>query len=111
MLNMTLLMQKRKKERLIMNFKRYALKRMHIRTSMKDSLSYCLLPSVPLKKKTKVPGKDVILKADRRLFRNMVLVVTGRYLDMREILKHPQARYFGHCLILIVLSRKQTNQL
>ena len=40
-------------------------------------------------KKTKVPGKDVILKADRRLFGNMVLVATSRNLDMREVLKHP----------------------
>ena len=40
-------------------------------------------------KKTKVPGKDVILKADRRLFGNVVLVASGRILDMREVLKHP----------------------
>ena len=51
---------------------------------MKSSLNYSLRPSVPLKIK-KVPGKDVILKADRRLFGNMVLVATGRNLDMREI--------------------------
>ena len=77
---------------------------------MKDSLNYSLGPSVPLnKKKTKVPGKDVILKADRRLFGNMVLVTTGHNLDMREVLKHPSGLYFGHCLIVIVLSRKQTN--
>ena len=36
-----------------------------------------------------MPGKDVILKADRRLFANMVLVATCRNLDMREVLKHP----------------------
>ena len=40
-------------------------------------------------KKTKVPVEDVILKADRRLFGNMVLVATSRNLDMREVLKHP----------------------
>ena len=69
MLNMTLLMQKRKEERLIMNFENHALKRMHIRNSMKGSLYCSLRPSVLLKyKKAKVPGKDVILKADRRLF-------------------------------------------
>ena len=56
---------------------------------MKDSLIYSLRPSAPLnKKKTKVPVKGVILKADRRLFGNMVLVATGRNLDMREVLKH-----------------------
>ena len=36
-----------------------------------------------------MPGKDVILKADRRLFGNMVLVATSRNLDIREVLKHP----------------------
>ena len=34
---------------------------------------------------TKVPGKDVILKADRRLFGNVVLVATGRILNMMEV--------------------------
>ena len=75
MLNVTLLMQKRKEEILIMNFKSHALKRIHIRTSMKGNLNYSLRPSVSLKKKKKKkkdPGKDVILKADRRLFENMV---------------------------------------
>ena len=57
---------------------------------------------------TKVPGKDVILKADRRLFANMVLVATGSNLDMREVLKHPSG------LLLWVLSNcdltlKKTN--
>ena len=73
-----------------MNFKSHVLKRMHGRTSMKDSLNYSLIPSVPLnKKKDNLPGKDVILKADRRLFGNMVLIATGRNLDKREVLKHP----------------------
>ena len=63
MLNMALLMQKRKEKRLIVNFKSHALKRMRIMTSMKGSLNCSLRPSVPFKnkKKTKVPGKDVIL--------------------------------------------------
>ena len=78
---------------------------------MKDSLNYSLRLSVPLNKKDKIPGKDVILKADRRLFANNGLVATGRNLDMREVLKHPSGRYFGHCLIVIALSRKQTNRL
>ena len=56
---------------------------------MTDSINYSLRPSVPLNKKDKVPGKDVILKADRRLFANLVLVATGCNLDMREVLKHP----------------------
>ena len=57
---------------------------------MKDSINYSLRPSVPLnKKKTKVPKRDVILKADRRLFANMVLVATGCNLYIREVLKHP----------------------
>ena len=87
MLNMTLLMQKRKEERLIMNVKSHALKIMHIRTSMKGSLNYSLRPSVPLKIKKikKVPGKDAILKADRRFFENMVLVASCRNLDMRKV--------------------------
>ena len=92
----------------MMNFKSHALKRMHIRTSMKGSLSYSLRPSVPFKcKKTKVSGNYVILKADRRLFGNMVFVATGRNLDMREVLKHPLG------LLLWALSNwgKQTNQL
>ena len=51
-------------------------------------------------KKTKVPGKDVILKADRRLFGNMFLVATSRNLDMREVLKHslrPLPWAFSNC--------------
>ena len=36
-----------------------------------------------------MPGKDVILKADRGLFGNMVSVGTCRNLDMRKVLKHP----------------------
>ena len=40
-------------------------------------------------KKTKVPGIDIIIKADRRLFGNMVLVVTSHNLDMKEVLQHP----------------------
>ena len=57
---------------------------------MKDSLNYSSRLSVSLnKKKTKVPEKDVILKADRSLFANMGLVATGRNLDMREVLRHP----------------------
>ena len=48
--------------------------------------TFCYLKN---SKKTKVPGKDVILKADRRLFGNMVLVATSRNLDMRDVLKHP----------------------
>ena len=73
-----------------MNFKSYALKITHIRTSMKGSLNYSLGPSVPLnEKKTKVPGKDVILKADRRLFANIVSFATGGNLQMRKVLKHP----------------------
>ena len=40
-------------------------------------------------KKTKATGKDVILKADRRLFGSMVLVATSRNLNMREVLQHP----------------------
>ena len=106
MLNITLLMQKRKKERLIMNFKSHALKRMHIRSAETIALDL-QFPKKRIKKKTEIPGKDAILKADRRLFGNVVLVATGRILDMREVLKH----YFGHCLIVIVLTRKQTNQL
>ena len=74
---------------------------------MKGSLNYSLRPSVPLKNKKKVPGKDVILKEDRRLFGNMVLVATGRNLDMKEVLKQPSGPLLGHCLIVIVLSRKK----
>ena len=58
---------------------------------MKGSLNYSLRPLVTSKdkKKDKMPEKDVILKADRRWFTNMVLVATCRNLDMREYLKHP----------------------
>ena len=96
----------------MMNFKSHALKRMHIRTSMKGSLNYSLRPSVPLeiKKKTQVPGKEVILIADKRLFGNMVLVATSRNLDMREVLAHPSG------LLLWALSKcdvtlKKTKQI
>ena len=40
-------------------------------------------------KKTKVTGREIILKADHKLFGNMVLIATSRNLDMREVLKHP----------------------
>ena len=42
-------------------------------------------------KKTIVPGIDVILNADRRLFGNMFLVATSRNLDIWKLglLKHP----------------------
>ena len=48
---------------------------------MKDSLNYSLRPSVPLNKKRQ--------KFLEKMFANMVLVATGRNLDMREVLKHP----------------------
>ena len=50
----------------MMFFKGHTLKRMHIRTFMKGSLNYSLRPSVTLKieKKTKVPGKDIILNQE-----------------------------------------------
>ena len=39
--------------------------------------------------KTKVNGKEVILKSDNRLFAHMILVASSRKLNMKEVLKHP----------------------
>ena len=39
--------------------------------------------------KTKVNGKEVILKSDNRLFAHMILVASSRKLSMKEVLKHP----------------------
>ena len=50
---------------LMMDFKSHALKRKNIRTSMKASLNYSDHKN---SKKTNIPGKDAILKANRRLF-------------------------------------------
>ena len=55
------------------------------------------MPKVQLKtfsnltklKKTKVPGREIILKADHKLFGSMVLAATSRDLDMRTVLQHP----------------------
>ena len=68
------------------NFKNHALKRMHIRTSMKSSINYSLRPSVTLKIQTrhKFLEKYVTLIGD-----SLEIIATSHNLDMREVLKHP----------------------
>ena len=66
-------------------FESHTLNRIHLRTSMKGSLNHSLIPIVNLKK-IKVPGKYVILMADRKIFGNMVLVALSRYLDYDEVM-------------------------
>ena len=39
--------------------------------------------------KTKVNGKEVILKSGNRLFVHMILVASSRKLNLKEVLKHP----------------------
>ena len=43
-----------------------------------------------MKKKTaNGPTKEIVLKADRRLFGNMVLIAQSRKLEMCDVLCHP----------------------
>ena len=73
----------------MINFESHTFKRMQLTTSLKGSLNKSLNTFSDLKNsKDKIPGKGVILKADWRLFRNMVLVATSRNLDFKEVLKH-----------------------
>ena len=37
----------------------------------------------------KTTNREVMIKADQKLFGHMVLVASSRNLDMREVLKHP----------------------
>jgi len=39
--------------------------------------------------KVKCKGKEIVMKADRKLFGHMVVVAQSRKLDMKEILSHP----------------------
>ena len=45
--------------------------------------------SMKEKQRTKTKQKETALKADRRLFGQMVLISTKRNLDMRKVLQHP----------------------
>lgn len=47
-------------------------------------------------KSSKEITKEVILKADRKLFVNMVLIAQNRKLDMRDVLSHPLGLCLGH---------------
>ena len=48
------------------------------------------LSDVNKKKKTvRVSGKEVILRADKNLFGNMLIIAQGRQLNMQEVLAHP----------------------
>ena len=42
-------------------------------------------------RKVKCKGKDIILKADRKLFGHMLIIAQTRQLDMKEVLSHPLA--------------------
>lgn len=42
-------------------------------------------------KKVKCKGKEIILKADRKLFGHMLIIAQTRQLDMKEVLSHPLA--------------------
>ena len=41
------------------------------------------------KKVVRVSGKEIILRADKNLFGNMLIIAQGRKLDMKEVLSHP----------------------
>ena len=41
------------------------------------------------KKVVRVSGKEIILRADKNLFGNMLIIEQGRKLDMKEVLSHP----------------------
>ena len=47
--------------------------------------TFTAMTSKPSKGKT----KDIVIKADRRLFGNMVLIAQSRKLEMRDVLSHP----------------------
>ena len=41
------------------------------------------------KKVVRVSGKEIILRADKNLFGNMLIIAQGMKLDMKEVLSHP----------------------
>ena len=45
--------------------------------------------SIKHSKKTKLSNKEVVLKADNKLFGHLILVASSRNLQIREVLKHP----------------------
>ena len=47
--------------------------------------TFTTMKSKPAKGKT----KEIVMKADRRLFGNMVLIAQSRKLEMRDVLSHP----------------------
>ena len=49
------------------------------------SKTFTTMKSKPAKGKT----KEIVMKADRRLFGNMVLIAQSRKLEMRDVLSHP----------------------
>lgn len=48
-----------------------------------------LSDTVKKKKIVKVSGKEMILRADKNLFGNMLMIAQGRKLNMEEVLAHP----------------------
>ena len=48
--------------------------------------TFTTMKSKPAKGKT----KEIVMKADRRLFGNMVLITQSRKLEMRDVLSHPR---------------------
>ena len=50
--------------------------------------TFTAMKSKPAKGKT----KEIVMKADRRLFGNMVLIAQSRKLEMRDVLSHPLGR-------------------
>ena len=78
------------------NSKSHALTRMHLDFYDRQSkLQLKTYSDLKKEKKTKATGKDVILKADRRLFGSMVLVATSRNLNMRGVTASVRAIALG----------------
>ena len=54
--------------------------------------TFTAMKSKPAKGKT----KEIVMKADRSLFGNMVVIAQSRKLEMRDVLSHSMDLYPGH---------------
>lgn len=71
-----------------------------------DKLKLKTLNSIKQTKKTKVSNKEVILKADNKLFVYIILVASSRNLSIQGVLKHP----LGPLLCLVFSKCRWVNE-
>jgi hypothetical protein len=63
-------------------------------------------------KSVKGTSKEIILKADGRLFGNIIIIAKNRQLDIHPVFSYPiMGRYHGRWQMLMALSKRRTRQL